>query len=987
MTLFNEDLTLPGVITEIVSDYSSGYDTSLFGTTDSVAIIGTAFNGPVRTPVEIYSPEHAAYVFGATYDPKTKKEATLVASIQDAWNRGCRTIYAVRIGGQPVYKDYQLAADTNLKLRVMGQFPSNQNKDVFMVFNDESYEMAISIYKPIGRATMSEKKSALVDSEDSIMINTIDLYNGGLTKEDDLIDLIKRVNEFTYNNVIKLAIVDENGNDVTLSSSEAKGLKIGDMFPGLYTIGRASNASSVLADTEVELVFDSVPYKGYEGKFYKKLFVNTNVATDLPIYSAEENLHELLGISAINQYDFLTVEGKIDEVFLKDDVDYEEVGLSDFEIYKKLGSGYAINAQVIVEEVLDKNSQLVEKAKVKEVTDKAIKKSAINDGLYSMLENLNAKYRVLAGVSADSVIKGRLPKAKEFKVAVSNSVKLLDDAITVQAKVKSTDLTKERVINFAFEEMEEDELEVLESVKEKLLTAKSARMATIMPYSEMVADKNIYEEGSLFLVTDVNEPQYSEPLTLLYTFNNGKFKCLHEFTAKSKVGIQADSLIVADGKLYSATKVELNQLNPTLTLNAFEPAAKTAVEQAGEEKEFITIALANGTFVIGQVAVEQDNSGLSPVDVLTVKVLGTVDQVLSEEEDKLLVVLDGTYNENTIKVRSNQFDFLTIDEVVDLLNADKDVAKVLNFKTIDITKAQEYISEIKDLPDVELTASFKDKKLTYDTNKLIPFRTEDNFARHLAQHCMYTSMKTYSTHGIIGTKVLLDTNIDSVANRVEELVKLRLDSNLVAKKGNGTDILDANNMPYPVGRKVSVVCGQYYITTDDNYTYVSNGAAGYAGMVSCLPLDQSSTLQPIDIPTPMYELTNYQLKSLSDAGYVTFRKSYSKGWVVTDGITMAPSESQYKRLSASRIADGVEELLRNVCEPFIGKQNHLTNQNSLRTAIKSELDKISGTLIESYDFKLIVDKSSAKLGIINIEYAIVPIYEIKQIINKVTVTE
>ena len=30
---------------------------------------------------------------------KKDQEATLVANIQDAWERGCRTIYAVRVGG------------------------------------------------------------------------------------------------------------------------------------------------------------------------------------------------------------------------------------------------------------------------------------------------------------------------------------------------------------------------------------------------------------------------------------------------------------------------------------------------------------------------------------------------------------------------------------------------------------------------------------------------------------------------------------------------------------------------------------------------------------------------------------------------------------------------------------------------------------------------------------------------------------------------
>ena len=42
----------------------------------------------------------------------------------------------------------------------------------------------------------------------------------------------------------------------------------------------------------------------------------------------------------------------------------------------------------------------------------------------------------------------------------------------------------------------------------------------------------------------------------------------------------------------------------------------------------------------------------------------------------------------------------------------------------------------------------------------IPFRTTDNFARQLAQHCTYTELKTTPTHGVIGTKRMASTSLD-----------------------------------------------------------------------------------------------------------------------------------------------------------------------------------------------------------------------------------
>ena len=158
-------------------------------------------------------------------------------------------------------------------------------------------------------------------------------------------------------------------------------------------------------------------------------------------------------------------------------------------------------------------------------------------------------------------------------------------------------------------------------------------------------------------------------------------------------------------------------------------------------------------------------------------------------------------------------------------------------------------------------------------------------------------------------------------------------------------------------------------------------------MISSLPIDQSSTNQPIDISELPFELTNYQLENLTNAGFVTFKNSYTKGTVVTDGITMAPNTSAFKRLSTTRITGFVETLIRSACEPFIGQQNNLANRNSIKTAVNSALYNIMGTLIKDFDFTITSDLSQQKLGIIDIDYVIVPYYEIRQIRNRITIKD
>ena len=141
-------------------------------------------------------PEHARYIFGDSYDPKTKREATLVSNIQDAWNAGCRTIYAVRVSGKNIYKDYNLALDSNLKLRLSGIFPSNSNKEISMLLNIAEQNLYVNIYKPAARATISEKNQGLVEKKDSILVNSINLTNAGLSLNSSLTELISAVNAY-----------------------------------------------------------------------------------------------------------------------------------------------------------------------------------------------------------------------------------------------------------------------------------------------------------------------------------------------------------------------------------------------------------------------------------------------------------------------------------------------------------------------------------------------------------------------------------------------------------------------------------------------------------------------------------------------------------------------------------------------------------------------------------------------------------------------
>jgi hypothetical protein len=108
--------------------------------------------------------------------------------------------------------------------------------------------------------------------------------------------------------------------------------------------------------------------------------------------------------------------------------------------------------------------------------------------------------------------------------------------------------------------------------------------------------------------------------------------------------------------------------------------------------------------------------------------------------------------------------------------------------------------------------------------------------------------------------------------------------------------------------------------------------------------------------------------------------------VIVDGVTQAPSASVFRRLSTTRTINEVNRVLRKVIEPYIGLKDSLATRNSLNTAIKSELTLLKEVVISDFKFKIYTDASEGNLGIIRIDYVIVPLNEIRQVRNQVEVS-
>ena len=292
---------------------------------------------------------------------------------------------------------------------------------------------------------------------------------------------------------------------------------------------------------------------------------------------------------------------------------------------------------------------------------------------------------------------------------------------------------------------------------------------------------------------------------------------------------------------------------------------------------------------------------------------------------------------------------------------------------------------VADMVSMSGEGTDKEDGFVYDTDLHIPYTTTDNFARHLAQHCFYTSLMNYPTHGIIGCDKLTGITLSTVAERVDAVTGLKLD--MYAKKANGNNIYTYDNLPYPIGRCVSIVFAQYPVNTGNGYNYISSGASGYAGMLSTLDADVSSTNQTVDLnkSSLMFGLSNYQLTRLNSAGIVCFRQ-VGEMIKVVDGITQDTADSPYRRLSTTKVINATAKLLRDAILPFIGRTRSDTTMNSMETAIKSALNSITGVLINKYNYEIVTDAENEYLGVVRIKYAIVPAYEIRQVINEIEIS-
>jgi len=255
----------------------------------------------------------------------------------------------------------------------------------------------------------------------------------------------------------------------------------------------------------------------------------------------------------------------------------------------------------------------------------------------------------------------------------------------------------------------------------------------------------------------------------------------------------------------------------------------------------------------------------------------------------------------------------------------------------------------------------------------------DNFASQLALACAVISHRNHATNGMIATSSPDEAGLAAVQAHVKNLLAAKNDYFMRDRAGNVLKDNDGRNID--LGRFISVVAGPDVILNNNRTgAYADNSVSGYGGFVSQLPIQSGPTNKVVAYAKGLrFSYSNSQLDALTAARYVTLRMKDGSVAVV-DGPTAAQANSDYTRVSTSRVVKEVVNELRKVCDPYIGEPNEIPQRNAMSAAISKRFGQLvdAGIMVD-YDFLIISTPQMQLMGESQIELTIVPPQELRQI--------
>jgi len=289
----------------------------------------------------------------------------------------------------------------------------------------------------------------------------------------------------------------------------------------------------------------------------------------------------------------------------------------------------------------------------------------------------------------------------------------------------------------------------------------------------------------------------------------------------------------------------------------------------------------------------------------------------------------------------------------------------------ELKKAYEALENYEVDVIVPMGANIDSTKIGYNPITGAKETVNAQFHIQLGDFLEKVSMNVNETFGVVGVESPADTSQKTIANWVDRLTIRDLSDPL---RG-------ANIVPLFDNYRVDVVAFEPYFSNVGGISYFSNGAAAYAGMYTSLAPHISPTNKAIrNIFRTRFDLSTSQLTRLMNERYITMRKRPGRNPVITDAMTLAAHGSDYVRKSTARIVFNTMDIVREVCDPYIGQPNTVEHRNAMGQSITRGLQAmVDQGALRAYNFNVISTDDMQVLGDIDIELILVPVFEIRRI--------
>lgn len=272
---------------------------------------------------------------------------------------------------------------------------------------------------------------------------------------------------------------------------------------------------------------------------------------------------------------------------------------------------------------------------------------------------------------------------------------------------------------------------------------------------------------------------------------------------------------------------------------------------------------------------------------------------------------------------------------------------------------------------VPMDAFLDSTKNGYNSITGLPETVNAQFQVQLNTFLDQLSTDVHEARGVIGVTPATSNSLADVGLWVKRLTIQDLND---PNRG-------ANIMPLLNSRYIDVTAIEPLFDNLGGLPYTANGQASYAGMVSSLAPHQSPTNKSIPNATrSRFTLSNSQLEALQASRYVALRTKTGRNPVICSAMTAAAPGSDFVRLTTVRITFAAMDVVRDVCDPFIGQPNTAASRNAMEAAITKGLHSmVEVGALRKYAFTVTSSPNQQVLGIIDIELLLVPVFEIQTI--------